>query len=193
MGLEAFIGIKVFDRDGKVIIRRKKRSRSFVRGFNHVLCAQMRSETTPAPAIQTRDTSNVNQSIRTANSPFWADAPAGNTLYGIVVGTDSTPVDIEQYALVAKCTHGSGANQLVYQACTCTWLGVAAGAASFTVDRSMLNNSGAPVAVEEIGIYIESAKLGAVLIYIMGMRDLYSLAIPDGGGITVTYTIGIVA
>lgn len=191
MGLEAYIGIKVKDRDGKVIVRRRKKSQSFVRAFNHVLCAQIRQETTPNPAIQTKDTSNTTQSLRTASTAFWCNAVAATATYGPVIGTDNTPVDIEQYALGAQCGEGTGANQVNHQATSVTYLGVAAGVSSFKVERTFLNNSGSAIAVEEIALYIRTHRVGAVAINVMGLRDLYSVSVPDGGGISITYTIRI--
>ena len=191
MSLEAYIEVKVRDRFGKVIVRRKKRSRSFVRAFNHALCAQIRQETTPNPAITTKDTAGANQNLRNAGGPFYADAPAANATYGAVIGTDNTPVDIENFQMGAKCGEGTGANQVNHQACTVAYLGVAAGVSSFKVERSFLNNSGDTINVEEIGVYTMATRVGAVTIYIMVLRDLYSLAIPDGGGMSVTYTIRI--
>lgn len=189
----AFVEATVFDRDGKIIAHKKKRSRSFVRAFNHVLCAQIRQEVTPDPVIQTLDITNVLRSLRTSSGPFSANGAAGDATNGIVVGTDNTPVDIENYALGAQCTEGIGANQMNHQACTVTYLGVAVGVSSFRVDRSILNNSGDIINIEEMGIYIYTHRVGAVLIKVMALRDLISQVVPDGGGITGTYTIRIAA
>ena len=193
MSTVAYIEAEVKDRNGKVIARKKKLSRSFVRGWNHLLCAQLRGEAVPAPAIQTKDTSNTLRNVRGSGSPFYADAPIANSTYGCVVGTDNTPVDIENYALGAQCAEGVGLNQMNHQACTATYLGVVGTVSSFKIERTFLNNSGNAINVEEIGLYNMMWEVGAVTRYFMTLRDLFSLAVPDGGGITVTYTIRIVA
>ena len=193
MKILAFIEATVFDRDGKVISHKKKPSRSFVRGFNHILCAQIRQESTPNPAIQTKDTGGATRDLRTADTAFGANGPVGNDDYGIVVGTSNHAVDIEDYALIAAIAEGVGAGQMNHQLCSATYLGVAAGVSSFTVDRSILNNSGDTINVEEAGIYAQTKRVGAIATYVMVMRDLMSQAVPDGGGITVTYTIRIAA
>lgn len=191
MKILAFIEATVFDRDGKVISHKKKPSRSFVRGFNHILCAQFRQETNPSPAIQTKDTGGAVRDLRNANTPFQADGVVGDDNYGIRVGTSNQAVDIEDFALIAAIAEGVGAGEMNHQAGSVTYLGVAAGVSSFTVDRTILNNSGGTINVEEVGIYAITMRVGAVNTYVMVVRDLYTLAVPDGGGITVTYTIRI--
>lgn len=193
MAIEAYLGVTVKTRNKITLVRRLTKSRSFVRGFNHVLCAQMRGQVAPAPAIQTTDTAGVLQSLRTASSAFWCNADVAEDFYGPVIGTDNTPVDIEDYALGAQCTEGTGANQVNHRETLVTYMGVVGAVSQFKLDRTFLNNSGNVINVEEIGLYIRAMRTGAVAINILGLRDLNSVAVPDGGGITVTYYVGIVA
>ena len=193
MKILAYIETTVRDRHGKIISHKKKPSRSFVRGFNHILCAQIRQETTPDPAILTKATNGVLYNIRNSSGCLRANGPVGNDDYGIMVGTSNQAVDIEDYALIAAIAEGVAAGQMNHQLCSATYLGVAAGVSSFTVDRSILNNSGDTINIEEAGIYVMATKAPTALIYVMVMRDLVSQAVPDGGGITVTYTIRIAA
>ena len=193
MKILAFIEATVFDRDGKVISHKKKPSRSFVRGFNHILCAQIRQESTPDPVIPTKNTGGALVNLRNSSACLRADGPVGIDDYGIVVGTSNQAVDIEDYALIAAVAEGVGAGQMNHQAGSATYLGVAAGVSSFTVDRSILNNSGDTINIEEVGIYVTATRTPTIATYVMVMRDLVSQAVPDGGGITVTYTIRIAA
>ena len=190
MKILAFIETTVRDRHGKVISHHKKRSRSFVRGFNHMLCAQMRAESTPDPVIQTKDTGGVLRNLRNAGNCFLADSGVGVVTHGIRVGTDNTAVDIEDYQLIAAIAEGGGAGQLNHQATTCTYVGVAGSQCSFTVQRQVNNNSGGDITIEEAGIY-NSFYVGFV-VYIMSCRDLVTELVPDTGNITVTYTIRVV-
>ncbi|GAI90274.1 unnamed protein product, partial [marine sediment metagenome] len=61
-------------------------------------------------------------------------------------------------------------------------------ACSFTLSRLMVNNSGVSISVTEIGCYV----LGFNYVY-LGFRDVLpgAVAVPDGGSITVIYTIAV--
>ena len=191
MKILAYIETTVRDRHGKVISHHKKRSRSFVRGFNHMLCAMMRGQSTPDPVIQTKDTGGTLRNLRNANNCFIADSGIGIITFGIRVGTSNQAVDIEDYALIAAIAEGGAADQLNHQATTCTYVGVAGAQCSFTVQRQLNNNSGGDITIEEAGIY-NSFKGVSAARFIMGCRDLASELIPDTGNITVTYTIRVV-
>ena len=190
MKVLAYIETTVRDRHGKVISHHKKRSRSFVRGFNHMLCAQMRGESSPSPAIQTKDTGGVVRNLRTASNCFVADSGVGVVTHGIRVGTSVQAVDIEDYQLITAIAEGAGAGQLNHQATTCTYVGISGSQCSFTVQRQLNNNSGGNITIEEAGIY-NSFYVGFV-IYVMSCRDLVTELVPDAGNITVTYTIRVV-
>ena len=192
MPILAFIKTEVKDQHGKRISYHKQPSRSFVRGFNHMLCSQMRAESAPAPAIQTKDTGGALRSLRNSPNCFTADSPIGTVTYGIRVGTGVAAVDIEDFALNTPIAEGAGASQLNHLATTCTWVGVAGNQCSFTVQRQLNNNSGGDITIEEAGIYNSYYMVGLAVIYIMGCRDLVSELIPNGGNITVTYTIRVV-
>ena len=191
MKILAFIETTVRDRHGKVISHHKKRSRSFVRGFNHMLCAQMRGESNPDPAIQTKDTGGALRWLRNASNCFLADAPAANITHGIRIGTDNTAVDIEDFALIAAIAEGGAGGQMNHGACSCTYVGVAGSQCSFTVQRIMTNNSGGQINVREAAIYNSFRDLSTTR-YICSCRDLISEDVPDTAQITVTYTIRVV-
>lgn len=190
MKILAYIETTVRDRHGKVISHHKKRSRSFVRGFNHMLCAQMRGESSPDPAIQTKDVGGVVRNLRNASNSFIADSGVGVVTHGIRVGTSNQAVDIEDYQLIAAIAEGAAAGQLNHLATTGTYVGVAGAQCSFTAQRQLNNNSGGDITIEEAGIY-NSFYTGSV-VYIMSCRDLVNELIPDTGNITVTYTIRVV-
>lgn len=191
MSFRAYIETVVRDGSGKVISRHKKRSRSFVRGFNHMLNAQARQESSPSPAIQTPDTGGTTRSLRNCSDPFIADSGVGVVTFGIRVGTGSTAVDIEDYALETPIAEGAGAGQLNHQATTCTYVGVVGSECSFTCQRQVNNNSGGDITIHEAGIYNKFRMVGLSQIYIMSCRDLVDELVPNTGNITVTYTIKI--
>ena len=193
MKILAFVETTVKDRHGKVISHHKARSRSFVRAFNHMICAQCRGQSTPNPGITTKDTGGTNRSLRTSGYGMVCTGGAGVTTYGTRVGTSAQAVDIEDYQLIAAIAHGVGAGQLSHGACTVAYVGVVGSASTFTVSRTFTNGSGGPISVRETGIYNRFTQVGATLIYLMSCRDNITEDVPDAGNLTVTYTIRIEA
>ena len=103
---------------------------------------------------QTDTTDNV-RSVGYTNPPT-IEAPATDASYGIVVGTGTTAVAITQTKLVAQIGHGNGAGQLYHQAMGLSALTVSAPDAYFTVQRTLNNNSGADITIEEVGLYVST-------------------------------------
>lgn len=194
MKITGFVTVVVRDRDGKVVGRERHRLHSFVRAWNHILCAQVRAwESVPDPAITTPDTGNVSRNLKFNDSNFQCNGAIGQASYGIRVGTDNTAVDIAQYALIAPIAEGIGGGQMEHQAMVFTFIGVAGNVCSFTASRVIINDSGGAIAVAETGIYCVAADTADVARYFMIARDLITQAVPDGGAATVTYTIRVVA
>ena len=192
MKITGFVTAVVRDRNGKVISRERHQSRSFVRAYNHLQCAQMRGIAAPSPAITTKDTGGTDRNLRNGDKGS-CNAAIGVSAYGIRVGTDNTAVDIEQYALIAACAEGTGAGEMEHQGTSFNFVGVAGNVCSFEVERSIVNNSGGAIAVEEVAIYTTGNDTADATRYFMVARDLISQSVPDGGAITMTYTIRVVA
>ena len=193
--LQLFIAAETRDRHGKVIHRmRRRRCRSFVQGYNWAVCAQFLGAFSPSPALgPVRDTGGTNWNLRTTSSPFRCGGGAGVTDTGIRVGTSSAAVAIGQYALQAPIAQGVGSGQMEHLAQAFTFIGVSGNQCSFEIERVIVNNSGALIAVRETGIYIQATNSFTSGIFLMAARDLISEDVPDGGSVTVTYTIRIVA
>ncbi len=189
-----WLAVKVTDRNGKVISRqRQRKSHSFVQGWNWAVCAQFLGQSAPSPALgSVKNTAGSNVNLRTCGSPFRCNAGAGVTSTGIRVGTDNTLVAITDYALKAPIAQGTGPGQIEHQAQTFTWIGIAGNICSFQTERVLVNNSGAQITVHETGIYM-TVFYPTAGTEICACRDLINQDIPDGGSVTVTYTIRIVA
>ena len=85
------------------------------------------------------------------------DAPLGDDDYGILVGTDDTAEDIDQYSLIAKVVHGRDPDQLYYYRVETnanytnwSWDG---GTRKFTrtIYRFFANWSGGTIGINEVG------------------------------------------
>ncbi|MBA7611736.1 hypothetical protein ES703_18965 [subsurface metagenome] len=178
--------IIVTDREGKVIKRLSGRSKSYVKAWNQILNALAASA---SKTIQ--DTGGVSRSA--GNATAWhltCPAGAGVTSTGVRLGTGSTAVAITDYALETPIAHGVAAGQLNHLAQEYTEPAVAGSTCSFTIKRVFINNSGGTVSgVRELGLYF---RFASATYYAMGFRDVLGggVDVPDGGAITVEYTLG---
>ena len=195
MRLQFYIAAETRDRCGKITHRmRRRKCRSFIQGYNWAVCAQFLGSSSPSPTLgPVRDTGGTNRNLRTCGIPFRCSAGAGVTDTGIRVGTSNTPVAIGQYALQAPIPQGLGAGQMEHLAQTFSFIGVVGNQCSFQTERVIVNNSGATIAVREAGIYMTVFDAATTARYLMAARDLISEDVPDGGSITVTYTVRILA
>lgn len=177
----------VRDRHGKVISRERRKSRSFLKQWLQLIFVQM---TDVSSTI--KDTGGLSRtSINSYNTNFTMTGTA--SARGIVCGTGNTPVTVEDYQLEAQIGHGYGAGQFEYLDCLASEPSIVGTHCSFVVSRSFVNWSGATITVREIGVYMMFHN--SITYYMDGIRDVLDtpLAIPYGGGISVEYTLEVVA
>lgn len=179
--------VEVTDKNGKVIQRIAAPSRSFVRQWYDLMAIHASHG-----AAFVMDTGGVSRSVGDHENNWRAYAIAGVTTYGIRVGKGTTPVTIDDYALYNPIEEGMDADQLSHQAMTYVAPAVADSTCSFVLRRSMINNSGNTISgIKEIGCYMRMYTS----YYAMGFRDVLpsSLSVPDGGTISVAYTLSVTA
>jgi len=177
--------VEVTDKDGKVLQRISAPARSFVRQWYDLMSAMADNV-----AKTITDTDGVARAGTPHAQSWFALAWPGVTLYGHRIGKGTTAVTISDYALEAPLEEGVGLDQFEHQASTYGKPAVVASSCSFWLRRSMINNTGNTIsAIREIGIYTRFAAS----YYMLGVRDVLpgAVAVPDGGAITVTYTIGV--
>ena len=187
MKQQLYYTVEVRDREGKLLKREKRKSRSYIKQWNELVCVQCRQDT-----VTIKDTGGTNRTITKQAFNLVMAAAATVVTYGIRVGRGSTAVTISDYALETPCAQGTGANAFEHQACTVTAPSVVGSSSSFPVKRICYNNSGATITVTEVGIYVGGHD-GTSAYGFLGIRDVLvsSVDVPDGGGITVTYTIKV--
>ena len=179
--------VVVRDKHGKVLKRIAVPSRSYVRAWNQCLYVLNRHT-----SYTITDTDGTGRSISYSSSVLRANAGAGEIGYGIRVGKGTTPVTINDYALEAPCGEGSGPDQFLHQAMAASSPVVSGTDCSFWLRRVMVNNSGSTISgIREIGCYVMMKYSPAY--YGLGYRDVLPnpVSIPDGGSITVTYTLKV--
>ena len=177
--------IVVKDKDGKVLKRLSARSKSYVKAWSQLFNVGARNA-----AQNIKDTAGADRSVGVDSDNWTATAGAGETNYGIRIGKGSTAVAIDDYALETPLAHGVGADEFSHQAQTFTAPAIAASTCSFTTTRIMINNTGSTiVGVRELGCYVRMANS----YYGLAFRDVLGagVEVPDGGSVTVEYTIGV--
>ena len=184
MKVEWYIQWEVKDKNGQLKSYKKHKANSTVRSMIDLMYSLM-SEA--AYTNGGKDTSNATQSpTHNAATNFYCNALAGNALYGLVVGSGTNAVTINDYALQTLIAHGVGAGQLSYGAMNFVAPAVAGSTKSFTLVRIFTNSSGSDITVNEIGIYVKSNT-----IYYCIERSLSTQVIPNTLTGTLTYTCSV--
>jgi hypothetical protein len=169
----------VHTKDGRIFKKYPwKNANSLIKAFIQILMVHM------SQANQTiKDTSGVNKSVGTSLSNFAATAGANVTTYGILIGSGTTPVTMEDYKLEAQIitnvAHGAQAVALENPNAS-TW--------RILLTRVFTNNTGGILGVKEVGFNALAIGPGN---YFCCERTLYSVDVPDGYPITFQYRITI--
>ncbi|MBA7477267.1 hypothetical protein ES707_12672 [subsurface metagenome] len=176
--------VEVRDKEGRVIQRISAPSRSYVEQWNQILNVQA------SGASKTiKDTGGTERDISYHSVALACNAGISGTGKGIQVGKGTTAVAITDYALETPLSEGTGTDEFNHQAVTFTEPSIVASTCSFTIKRIMVNNSGATISgIKEIGCYVQTTAA-----YHQGFRDVLGSAVdvPDGGAITVEYTLAV--
>lgn len=187
MNIKAYITTELFDKDGKLLWKRRRISKSFLQAFMVILRVQARysNETN-----NYKDTDGTDRLIGVL-SRFIMTAAAGIVITGIVVGTGTNAVAVTNYALQTLIAHGVTSGKLSYSAQSFSSLTISDPNASFTLWRDMTNSSGGSITVNEEGIYIEGYDTASAVRYFCIIRDKEAagIAVADGQNLRVTYTI----
>jgi len=170
--IDVYLTVIVTDKNGKVVYRRRYKSRSFVVGFLNALYA------------------NFTNAVFAGGSHDYFNSP------NIVVGSGTTKPSISDGGLTSQIGNGTGAGQLQYGADSLTTpiTNLNNNSASFTWSKSFTNGSGGNVTVAEVGAYVNitSADSGSGATYFI-LHDLLPSQITLGNTqvLTVVYTITI--
>jgi len=186
---ELWYSVTVRDQDGKVISRERRKSRSMLGNWYRILYAQM-----SFLSCSLVGTNGIDWGASWNQDNWKFKASADEDYIGIVVGTGTTAVTIDDYKLATQIMHGTGSGQLRYLICTPGTPSVAGSNCDFLTSRVFLNNSGGSIMVRESGIYCR-CKGPTYYSYACIVRDVFDTpqAVPDGGSITIDYTLRVTA
>ena len=184
----SYYQIEIRDRDGKLLRRFRRKSRSYIQQWNEIVCVQCGYKSD----FSMKDTGGTDRDVDRGAYSLYMEAGEDVDEYGIRVGTGTTAVAIDDNALATPIADGVGSGQMYHYAVTVADASVSGSSCSFTVTRVIGNQSGATISVTEIGIYFVAYE-NASPRYFLGIRDVLasSVAVPDGGAITVEYTIKV--
>lgn len=181
---------EIKERDGKIKRSRPTLCNSYVRGMADLIFVSL----TEHAGFNIPDKTNTNKAITgTVGAPevFRALSAAGVLALGITVGTGSGAVAIGNFALTTEIAEGAGAGQLNYSATTTTSPATVGSTRRFTVVRTMTNNSGASITVNEVALFSQPDDSVGADISILVERSLSTQAIANLASATATYTIGV--
>ncbi len=177
-----WLELGVWNSEGKLIHQQRQLSRSPLKQFLQALLSQFNISI----GSVVKDTSGTLRSLMTAYIQVMSNA--GEVLWGLVLGTDNTPVDMLDYKLITQILEGSGVGQLLHQGCNFDAdVTVADPDCTFDCWRNFNNNSGASITVREAAIYSKITTF-----YFCIVRDVPAqIVVPNGGGCYIKYTAKI--
>lgn len=182
--------LEVRDKYGRLIKKRKVKSKSLVANFMKLINIRMHNKTETL-----KDTGGTEHSVAPGDVTLCeVEAPEGNDTFGILIGMDMTSPTANDYKLWNQILHGTGANQMTHRATSCSGVTVADPDSYVEISRLFINESGADIDVNECG-FAYHLTVGGVDIFVLVCRDVVSptVTVPDGGTLTVKYTVKVSA
>jgi len=209
--IEAYWEIEVYDKNGKLISKHRQPCRSllanFIRIFRGMLLGKGGYTGTDTGTKASCSVKKYNGTEDTAYTEWYAgDYPySGGTVmgakaednddsYGIMVGSGTKAVEIDDYSLESKISHGTGSGQLDYDTHSIS-ISEEAGQVKVEITRAFKNASGTTVTVSEVGLGVrnywkDSSAVRKDLKFLI-VRDVLDTPqdVLDGGSLTVKITI----
>lgn len=190
MSMKVKLTLERLDKNYRLLERRELESRSLLRKFIELLYvhhSQAQSSSpvsiiditnTPQDIDSTSESTAEKSTLLVAGAPglhshicaaggsgtgSYPDnvAPQGQNI-GIVVGTGVNAVTPTDYALQTKVAHGRAATQLEFGGCEPMNIAFADPNGSFQLRRYFTNLSGAPITINEVGIYGVGTTYGVI-------------------------------
>ncbi len=161
--IDAYLTVMVTDKNGKVVYRRRYRSRSFVVGFLNAL-----------------------------NADFQNKAPAGSPDIVVGSGTTKPSINDTGLTSQIGNGTGAGQLEYGSDSLVTPIINLNTNSASFTWSKSFTNGSGGNVTVAEVGAYASIYDNGNYISYFI-LHDLLPSPITLGNTqvLTVVYTITV--
>ena len=170
---------EVYREDGT--LRRRypwKRIDALLKQFAQILMYHL------SQAAQTiKDTAGVDKLMYASLPSFAANAPAATTTYGLVIGTGTDPVTMADNKLQTQVT-----TNITHQAGTFLLENPDASTWRVACTRVFTNGTGATLEIKEVALYTNNTANGYKFCF---DRALYSVSVPNGENVSITYRITI--
>lgn len=177
--LKTEIRAELYAPDGKLIRRYPwKRANSLLKAFIQLLAVQI-----SALAHTIKDTGGVDRSISGNAANFHSAAGIATISQGVLIGTGTTSVTMLDFKLETQVTTNithSVSSFAVENPSTGSW--------RLALSRGFTNNTGATLEVRESAIYCYG---GGFTYFFCIDRTLYSVSVPNGVTLTLTYRITV--
>ena len=204
--LDLFYELEVRDKNGKLISKRRSRSKSLLRNFALMLRGLMAGNlggvisksnwdskvTVTATDGTTFQYPSMNSSPNNmdADSAMEASALERTDEYGVVVGTGSTAVTRDDYKLESQVPDGFADGQLVHGKTTVEDVNGDPPSSVFRIIRTFTNEGSTTISIYEIGLIVKAQNK-----YVLIARDVLDTAqdVPAGATLTVRYIFKVTA
>jgi len=204
--LDLFYELEVRDKNGKLISKRRSRSKSLLRNFALMLRGLMAGNiagviskstwntkvTVKATDGTTFDYPHLPSYTEDENAPSAMEASALERVdeYGVVVGTGSTAVTRDDYKLESQVPDGFADGQLVHGKTTVEDVNGDPPSSVFRIIRTFTNEGSTTISIYEIGLIVKAQNK-----YVLIARDVLDTAqdVPAGATLTVRYIFKVTA
>jgi len=198
--LKGYIEVVVWDRDGRIVQSGRHEMHSFLNNLLKFFEAFFKGDGLGV-GVSMADTGGTTRTVvgaanNSRQSRLGTAAASGDDSYGILVGSGTTPVDMNQYTLASKIPHGTSAGQLSYGPLSLDDLGVVQTVSPpvyrFRLVRSFTNASTSSVTINEIGVAVRYRFADYDYRFLVA-RDVLpsSYTVPAGGSASVAVTIEV--
>lgn len=176
--LKVSISARLYDHHHNLVrTYRPRPAHSFLAQFIEFLFVQM-SQT----AAYITDIVNAENEISPHASNFRISAPASNLTYGLLIGSGTNPVDIDDYKLQSQIT-----TDITVSVHTFGLSYPTASSRRLSISRTFTNSTASPIPIEEVALYMADG----IAYYECLDRTLYSTAIPASSTLELTYRIDV--
>ncbi|OYT59633.1 MAG: hypothetical protein B6U75_03485 [Desulfurococcales archaeon ex4484_217_1] len=208
--IKAYWEIEVYDKNGKLISKHRQPCRSLLANFIRILRGMLLAKGgTALTSYGVKASCSVKKYDGTEDTAYteWygslsygiftcagSKSADNDDSYGIMVGSGTKTVEIDDYSLESKISHGTGSGQLDYDTHTINKY-EEAGQVKIEIQRTFRNVSGATITVKEVGLgvrnYCEDGDGVKKDLKFLIVRDLLDTPrdVLDGGSLTVKITI----
>lgn len=203
-GIQASIILTLKDKDNNPVKQTELPAHSFVLNFMRLLWAVFKASSITAKntagANVTAQLTRIRQHIRyeieyhiteyyRESAGFHAWASKEDDSHGILIGSGTTSVSPDDYALASKIPNGLETGKMLYLSGEVSDTYVVGNEAHLFIKRSFINHSGATIYVRELGVAVRQFSPQADILII---RDvIIEQEVPNDYTLDVTYTIEV--